>query len=95
MFEAVQGSARVFNIKKTRKTRGRLISGGGVLITGWIFLFPSRWAYNQGDLLAGELITGILRYGKRMKIEPYHEPLPRKFPLGLAQVRDYDTFLVY
>ena len=29
MFEVVQGSARVLNIKKTRKTRGGLISGGG------------------------------------------------------------------
>ena len=29
MFEVVQGSARVLNIKKTRKARGVLISGGG------------------------------------------------------------------
>ena len=37
MFEVVQGSVRVLNIKKTRKTRGGLISGGGGvggLITG-------------------------------------------------------------
>ena len=24
--------------------------GGGGLITGFIFLFPVRWAYNQGGL---------------------------------------------
>ena len=29
MFEVVQGSARVLNIKKTREARGVLISGGG------------------------------------------------------------------
>ena len=32
VFEVVQGSARVLNIKKTRKTRRGLISGG--LVTG-------------------------------------------------------------
>ena len=30
-----------------------------------------------------------------MKIEPQHERLPRKFPQGFAQARDYDTFLIY
>ena len=37
---------RVFNIKETGKTRGRLISGGAY--TGCIFLFTGRWAYNRG-----------------------------------------------
>ena len=46
MFEVVQGSSRVLNIKETRKTRGVLISGGA-LITGF-FLFSSGWAYNRG-----------------------------------------------
>ena len=45
VFEVVQGSAKVLNIKKTRKTREQLISKGDYK-TGRIFLFPSRWAYN-------------------------------------------------
>ena len=45
VFEVVQGSAKVLNIKKTRKTREQLISEGDYK-TGKIFLFPSRWAYN-------------------------------------------------
>ena len=51
MFEVVQGSARVLNIKKTRKTRGGLISGG--LITDEYFFFQvdgpiTRGAYKRG-----------------------------------------------
>ena len=45
VFEVAQGSAKVLNIKKTRKTREQLISEGDYK-TGRIFLFPSRWAYN-------------------------------------------------
>ena len=47
MFEIVQGSVKVLNIKKTRNTRGWLISGVGAY--NWMnFYVPSRWAYNQG-----------------------------------------------
>ena len=61
---------RVLNIKKTRKTRGGLYpGGGGGLITGCIFLFTGRWAYNPGGLISrgrlisrGGLISGSLRY---------------------------------
>ena len=57
MFEVVQGSARVHNIKKTRKTRGEAIirgsggsgGGGGAYNRMIFFLFPSRWAYNRGE----------------------------------------------
>ena len=45
VFEVVHGSAKVLNIKKTRKTREQLISEGDYK-TGRIFLFSSRWAYN-------------------------------------------------
>ena len=45
MFELVQCSVAVLNIKKTRKVRGGLYPGG-VLISGCIFLFTGKWAYN-------------------------------------------------
>ena len=56
MFEVVQGSARVHNIKKRRKTRGEAIireggggGGGGAYNRMIFFLFPSRWAYKQSE----------------------------------------------
>ena len=55
---------RGHNIKETRKTRG----GGGPisagLITGCIFLFTGRWAYNWGAYKrgGGGLKSGSLRY---------------------------------
>ena len=51
MFEVVQGSVRVFNIKKTKKTRGGLISAGGLQLDEY-FCFQvdgpiTRGAYNR------------------------------------------------
>ena len=56
MFEVVLGSARVINIRKTWKTRGRLIprevggGGGGRLITGLFFSFLVDGPITGGDL---------------------------------------------
>ena len=55
MFEVVQGSARVLNIKKTRKTRRELISGGD--------LQPDEFFRFQVDrsITTGGAYTGILQ----------------------------------
>ena len=45
--------------------------GGGGLITGCIFLFPARWAYNQGDLKATIFLL--------------HSKLPASFPVSLRK----------
>ena len=34
------------------------------------------------------------KYANKLKNEPQDERLPRKFPQGTRQVRDYDTFLI-
>ena len=54
MFEVVQGSARVLNIKKTRKTRGRgLISGGGAYNRINIFVSKQNRNYNRNFTVCG------------------------------------------
>jgi len=52
-------------------SEGFLISGGRGLITGCIFLFPARWAYNQGDLKATIFLL--------------HSKLPASFPVSLRK----------
>ena len=48
MFEVVQGSKRVLNIKKTRKTRGGLISGK---------------AYNRMNIFVSKYVDGPITKG--------------------------------
>ena len=55
MFEVVQCSVKVLNIKETRKTRGGLISGGGGLITGCIFCLQVDGPITGGTYKRGGL----------------------------------------
>ena len=54
VFEVVQGSARVLNIKKTRKTRGGLISGGD-LSPDEFFRFQVDGPITRGGLIRGNI----------------------------------------
>ena len=40
-------------------------------------------------------LHNVNKYENNMKIKPQHEQLQQKFPRGLVQVGDYDTFLIY
>ena len=48
---------RVLDIKETGKTRGGLISGGGVTYYRMYFLFTGGWAYSRGGGGGGGLVS--------------------------------------